>query len=77
MIRYLSNTISPGSSGGGLFDSAGRLLGITTFFMMRGQGLNFAISADAFTAMKSVATVHSLDGIPARETSERTKGKSP
>ena len=72
-----SAPISPGSSGGGLFDSAGRLLGITTFGLELGSSLNFAISADAFTAMKSVATVHSLDGIPARAISERTKGKSP
>ena len=72
-----SAPISPGSSGGGLFDSAGRLLGITTFRLDRGSALNFAISADAFTAMKSVATVRSLVGIPARESAERTQGKSP
>jgi hypothetical protein len=38
--------ISPGSSGGGLFDSAGRLVGITTFTLVRGQNLNFAIPAE-------------------------------
>jgi S1-C subfamily serine protease len=32
--------ISKGSSGGGLFDSSGRLVGITTFFVKEGQSLN-------------------------------------
>lgn len=35
--------ISPGSSGGGLFDEAGRLIGITTFYLAEGQNLNFAL----------------------------------
>ncbi len=38
--------ISHGSSGGGLFDSEGRLIGITTFKMKNGQNLNFAHPAD-------------------------------
>ncbi len=38
--------ISPGSSGGGLFDSSGRLLGVTTFTLTSGQNLNFAIAAE-------------------------------
>jgi hypothetical protein len=37
--------ISPGSSGGGLFDSRGRLIGITTFSRRDGQNLNFALPA--------------------------------
>jgi hypothetical protein len=49
-VRYLQTTapISPGSSGGGLFASDGRLIGITTFFRKDSQNLNFAIAADAF-----------------------------
>ncbi len=38
--------ISPGSSGGGLFDANGRLIGITTFQSRNGQNLNFAVPAD-------------------------------
>ena len=38
--------ISPGSSGGGLFDMSGRLVGITTFQHRYGQNLNFALPAD-------------------------------
>jgi S1-C subfamily serine protease len=48
--RYVQTTasISPGSSGGGLFDNKGNLLGITTFTDTRGQNLNFAIAAEDF-----------------------------
>jgi S1-C subfamily serine protease len=35
--------ISQGSSGGGLFDENGRLIGITTLIAREGQNLNFAI----------------------------------
>lgn len=38
--------ISPGSSGGGLFNISGQLIGITTFQMRTGQNLNFAVPAD-------------------------------
>jgi hypothetical protein len=38
--------ISPGSSGGGLFDLSGRLVGIMTFQHRFGQNLNFALPAD-------------------------------
>lgn len=43
--RLLQTTaaISPGSSGGGLFDSEGRLLGITSFAARDGGSLNFAM----------------------------------
>lgn len=48
--RYLQTTaaISPGSSGGGLFDARGNLLGITSFTMAKSQSLNFAIPAEDF-----------------------------
>lgn len=38
--------ISPGSSGGGLFDGEGRLVGLTTLYMKGGQSLNFAIPVE-------------------------------
>ncbi|MBV5327413.1 MAG: tetratricopeptide repeat protein [Chlorobium sp.] len=38
--------ISPGSSGGGLFDGEGRLVGLTTLYVKDGQGLNFAMPVE-------------------------------
>lgn len=45
-LIQITNPISHGSSGGGLFDKNGRLIGITTFTLKYGQNLNFAIPAD-------------------------------
>jgi serine protease Do len=44
--------ISGGSSGGGLFDRFGNLIGITTFKIANAEGLNFAIALDEFVARK-------------------------
>jgi len=48
--RYLQTTapISPGSSGGGLFDTRGNLIGITSFTLRGAQSLNFAIPAEDY-----------------------------
>jgi hypothetical protein len=52
--RYVQTTapISPGSSGGGLFDAQGNLVGITTLVLIgkdnHNQALNFAIAAEGF-----------------------------
>jgi len=45
-VIQTSAPISPGSSGGGLFDASGRLVGIVTFQHRFGQNLNFALPAD-------------------------------
>jgi len=45
-VIQTSAAISPGSSGGGLFDAEGRLVGITTFYLKEGQSLNFALPAE-------------------------------
>jgi S1-C subfamily serine protease len=48
--RFVQATaaISPGSSGGGLFDSRGNLVGITAFTLAESQELNFAVPAEDF-----------------------------
>lgn len=45
MFIQTSAPISPGSSGGGLFDAEGRLMGITTFMRRESQNLNLAVPA--------------------------------
>ena len=45
-VLQTTAAISPGSSGGGLFDDKGRLVGITTFTRTDAQNLNFALPAE-------------------------------
>jgi len=44
--------ISPGSSGGGLFDEEGRLIGLTTLYLKEGQNLNFAMPVESIGNIK-------------------------
>ena len=48
--HYVQTTapVSEGSSGGGLFDDRGNLIGVTTFTVRDSQNLNFAIAASEF-----------------------------
>jgi hypothetical protein len=48
--------ISQGSSGGGLFDDEGLLVGITTFSLAKGQNLNFALPVDWIAALPRAET---------------------
>lgn len=62
--------ISPGSSGGGLFDRAGRLIGMPCFQVQDGQHLNFALPVDwiadiSMQPVRSMETRPSPDTIPA------------
>lgn len=47
-LLQTSAPISKGSSGGGLFDAQGNLVGITTFIIRDAQNLNFAIAAEEY-----------------------------
>jgi tetratricopeptide (TPR) repeat protein len=50
--------ISPGSSGGGLFNAKGELIGITTQQIKEGQSLNFALSASLLEDFSERAAVY-------------------
>lgn len=50
-IIQMTTPISPGSSGGGLFDSEGRLIGITSYYATKGQQLNFALPTEWIEAL--------------------------
>jgi S1-C subfamily serine protease len=52
-IIQTTTPISHGSSGGGLFDAEGRLIGITAGSVEQGQNLNFAIPADVIIGIQS------------------------
>lgn len=62
----ISAPISPGSSGGGVFDARGRLIGISTFIYHLGisQNLNFAICMDDVIHWDRSATKHDITQIP-------------
>lgn len=64
-VRYLQFTapISRGSSGGPLFDSRGRVIGVTTAFLIGdSQNLNFAV--DAAEVLDLYAQAGEGDGLP-------------
>jgi S1-C subfamily serine protease len=54
--------ISHGSSGGGLFDSKGMLIGITSFFLGDSQNLNFAIPVENIEALLSQKQSETSEG---------------
>ena len=56
--------ISPGSSGGGLFDMSGRLVGIMTFQHRYGQNLNFALPADWIGQMRARNALEAVSRAP-------------
>jgi len=46
--------VSPGSSGGGLFDASGRLIGIITSTIKNGQNMNFALPGEYILDLLSI-----------------------
>lgn len=52
---YIQTTaaISNGSSGGGLFDAQGRLVGITTMYLQDSQTINFAVPAELIASVSA------------------------
>jgi len=52
-IIQTTAAISPGSSGGGLFDENGKLIGFTTFTLKEGQNLNFALPVTWVAALRA------------------------
>jgi serine protease Do len=56
--------VSPGSSGGGLFDVEGKLVGIITFQQRSGQNLNFAVPADWIAEMRNRASSSNAGDAP-------------
>jgi S1-C subfamily serine protease len=57
-VIQTSAPVSHGSSGGGLFDSQGRLIGVTTFSLKEGQNLNFALPGEWVLALGNESAAH-------------------
>jgi hypothetical protein len=69
-LVQITAPISHGSSGGGLFDRQGRLVGITTMGIVAGQNLNFAVSAQHIRSAGIAAADLEKDRAQARVTLE-------
>lgn len=67
-----SAALSTGSSGGGLFDDAGRLIGITTSKLDDGENLNFAIPVNYVRDIRATATPWTLGELNAHLRATRT-----
>lgn len=77
VVIQTNASISPGSSGGGLFDEDGRLIGITTWLMRESQNLNFALSADLIPELhKKMEIAKAERAMKERLKSERRKAEA-
>ncbi|RTL32800.1 MAG: hypothetical protein EKK47_03440 [Burkholderiales bacterium] len=74
-VIQTSAPVSPGSSGGGLFNEQGMLIGIVTFQMRSGQNLNFAVPAEWIASMSS-STLPSRDRDTSRTAAASASGNS-
>lgn len=69
-----SAAISPGSSGGGLFDDQGRLIGVTTLgFLEKAQNLNFAVPGQWIAEVPARAAA----ALATRELARQSTARSP
>ena len=59
-VLQLTAPISPGSSGGPVFNRQGEAVGVVTFQAARGQNLNFAISIDSLDTLPENAAEQSV-----------------
>lgn len=73
-LVQITAPISQGSSGGGLFDRFGNLVGITSFFLSEAQSVNFAIAIDEFARVASLPPA--ADG-PALAGAPSSSGRPP
>lgn len=65
--------ISPGSSGGGLFDARGRLVGISTFLLKDSQNLNFAVAINNYSLNLKNPPIRSLSRLSEELQAQRNK----
>jgi hypothetical protein len=67
-ILQISAPISPGSSGGPLFNSYGEVIGVATAILTQGQNLNFGVPGNYLKPLIAQRTPMSLDEFAAKTT---------
>ena len=67
-VLQISAPISPGSSGGPLFNSYGEVIGVATAILTQGQNLNFGVPGNYLKTLMSTRTPMTLDEFAARTT---------
>jgi serine protease Do len=65
-VIQTSAAISPGSSGGGLFNDRGELVGITSFRIKGGESLNFAVPVNYLRGMLGTTAKFTLTELAAQ-----------
>jgi len=65
-VLQISAPISPGSSGGPLFNSYGEVIGVATAILTQGQNLNFGVPGNYLKPLLAIRTPMSLDEFAAR-----------
>lgn len=76
-VIQTSAAISHGSSGGGLFNDEGKLVGFTTFFFGNSQNLNFAIPARyALSSLAEAQRLRAEESATAAATAARFKERT-
>ena len=76
--RVLQTTaaLSPGSSGGGLFNRSGQLLGVTTFLHRNGQNLNFAFPMEYALPLLQEEHIRPFSNLKSPSFASNTKDQS-
>lgn len=69
-VVQTSAAISPGSSGGGLFDERGRLIAVTSFKIGGGENLNFALPVNYVRGMLTTTPKLTLTELKSKLTAE-------
>ena len=75
-VIQTSAPVSPGSSGGGLFNMKGELIGITSFLHKGGQNLNFAYPAEYIFPLLVSVSISPFHNLKAPKTLISTEGQS-
>jgi hypothetical protein len=60
-LLQITTPVSPGSSGGPVFDSSGKVVGVTVSSIEGGQNLNFAVPASAVNKLLRGQSLESAD----------------